>query len=56
MLYTGSIESERTPEVLQLLTMGVIKPAGWADLQLTGVSALLESATRFFIAALWGQL
>ena len=51
VLYKGSTKFERTPEVLQLLTMGVIKPAGWADLQLMGLSAYLESAIPLFIAA-----
>ena len=51
VLYEGSIEFQRTPEVLQLLTMGVIKPAEWADLQLMGNQAHLETAIPLFIAA-----
>ena len=51
VLYTGSIDFQRTPEVLQLLSMGVIKPVGWANLQAMGNKALSESAIPLFIAA-----
>ena len=51
VLYEGSIEFQRTPEVLQLLTMGVIKRAQWAGLQLMGNRAHLETAIPLFIAA-----
>ena len=52
VLYTGSIDFQRTPEVLQLLSMGVIKAVGWANLQAMGNQALSESAIPFHFSLL----
>ena len=51
MLYTGSIDFERTPEALPLLNMGVVKAAERAELQHMGCRAFLETARPHFIAA-----
>lgn len=51
MLYEGSINFQRSEEVLKLLTIGVLKPVDWADLQLLGNQPHLETSTPLRIAA-----